>query len=186
MYDVIILGGGPGGYKAAELAGKAGLKTVLIEKEHLGGMCLNRGCIPTKAYYSDIIGRHGNIEDMWDKKNQVVETLRGGISHLMKLNNVDVIFGEGTIAEVDDIKKVKVKIGQDTEEVSGKNLIIAVGSKCRDIYFENNDIDEIISGDYGVNREELWNSDKVKSVAIAGAGVIAIEFAFMLKALGKK
>lgn len=186
MYDVIILGGGPGGYKAAELAGKAGLKTVLIEKEHLGGMCLNRGCIPTKAYYSDIIGRHGNIEDMWDKKNQVVETLRGGISHLMKLNNVDVIFGEGTIAEVDDIKKVKVKIGQDTEEVSGKNLIIAVGSKCRDIDFENNDIDEIISGDYGVNREELWNSDKVKSVAIAGAGVIAIEFAFMLKALGKE
>ncbi|MGN9166360.1 dihydrolipoyl dehydrogenase family protein [Tissierellaceae bacterium HCP3S3_D8] len=186
MYDVIVLGGGPGGYKAAELAGKSGLKTAIIEKEHLGGMCLNRGCIPTKAYYSDIIGRHGDIEDMWDKKNQVVETLRGGIAHLMKLSNVDIISGEGSIVEVDDIKKVEVETGQGVEEVVGKNLIIAVGSKCREINFENNDLDEVISGDYGVNREDLWNSDEVKSVAIAGAGVIAIEFAFMLKALGKE
>lgn len=186
MYDVIVLGGGPGGYKAAELAGKSGLRTAIIEKEHLGGMCLNRGCIPTKAYYSDIIGRHGDIEDMWDKKNQVVETLRGGIAHLMKLSNVDIISGEGSIVEVDDIKKVEVETGQGVEEVVGKNLIIAVGSKCREINFENNDLDEVISGDYGVNREDLWNSDEVKSVAIAGAGVIAIEFAFMLKALGKE
>ncbi len=186
MYDVIVLGGGPGGYKAAELAGKAGLKTAIIEKEHLGGMCLNRGCIPTKAYYSDIIGGCGNIEDMWDKKVRVVETLRGGIGHLMKLNNVDVISGEGSIIEVNDIKKIEVKTEQGTEEIVGKNLIIAVGSKCREIDFENNHIDEVISGDYGVNREDLWNSDEVKSVAIAGAGVIAIEFAFMLKALGKE
>lgn len=186
MYDVIVLGGGPGGYKAAELAGKAGLKTAIIEKEHLGGMCLNRGCIPTKAYYSDIIGRCGNIEDMWDKKVRVVETLRGGIGHLMKLNNVDVISGEGSIAQVGDIKKIEVKTEQGIEEIVGKNLIIAVGSKCREIDFENNHIDEVISGDYGVNREDLWNSDEVKSVAIAGAGVIAIEFAFMLKALGKE
>ncbi|MCF6465159.1 dihydrolipoyl dehydrogenase family protein [Clostridium sp. Cult2] len=185
MYDVIVLGGGPGGYKAAELSGKAGLKTVLIEKEHLGGMCLNRGCIPTKAYYSDIIGKRGAVENMWDKKNQVVETLRGGISQLMKLNNVDVIYGEGTIVDTNDIKKVEVKVGQDIKEVRGKNLIIAVGSICRQMDFENNDLDEIITGDYGVNREDLWNSDEVKSVAIAGAGVIAIEFAFMLKALGK-
>lgn len=186
MYDVIVLGGGPGGYKAAELAGKAGLKTVVIEKEHLGGMCLNRGCIPTKAYYSDIIGGCGSIEDMWDKKVRVVETLRGGVAHLMKLNNVDVISGEGSIVEVNDIKKIEVKTEQDVKEVVGKNLIIAVGSKCREIDFENNHIDEVISGDYGVNREDLWNNDEVKSVAIAGAGVIAIEFAFMLKALGKE
>ena len=185
MYDVIVLGGGPGGYKAAELAGNAGLKTVLIEKENLGGMCLNRGCIPTKAYYSDIIGKHNPIENMWDKKDQVVETLRGGISQLMKLNNVDVIYGEGTILDTNDIKKVEVRVGQDIQEVSGKNLIIAVGSRCRQMDFENNDLDEIVTGDYGVNREDLWNGDEVKSVAIAGAGVIAVEFAFMLKALGK-
>lgn len=186
MYDVIILGGGPGGYKAAELAGKAGLKTVIIEKEHLGGMCLNRGCIPTKAYYSDIIGRHGKIDDMWNKKNRVVESLREGISYLMKVNNVDVVFGKGSIVQVDDLKKVKVRRGETTDEIIGKNLIIAVGSKCREIDFENNNIDEVISGDYAVNREDLWNSDKVNSVAIAGAGVIAVEFAFMLKALGKE
>jgi dihydrolipoyl dehydrogenase len=187
MYDVIILGGGPGGYRAAELAGKEGLKTVIIEKDYLGGMCLNRGCIPTKAYYSDVIGKNAPVEDMWNKKEEVVKTLRDGIAQLMELTNVDVKVGYGVIKEANkDIKKVEVKTSQGIEIIEGKKLIIAVGSKAMDIKFENNNLDGIIWGDFAVNDEELWNSDKVKSVVIAGAGVIAIEFAFMLKEMGKE
>ena len=80
MYDVIVLGGGPGGNKAAELAARNGLKTVMIEKARLGGTCLNRGCIPTKAYFARIIGGHGTIEEMWNHKEQIVEKLNSGIS----------------------------------------------------------------------------------------------------------
>lgn len=187
MYDVIILGGGPGGYRAAELSGKKGLKTVVIEKDYMGGMCLNRGCIPTKAYYSDVVGKCSPLSNMWNKKKQVVETLRDGIAQLMEINNVDVKIGYGVIKEADQyVKKVEVTTSEGKEIVEGKNLIIAVGSKTMDTKFENDNIDGIIRGDFAVNDEELWNSNEVHSVVIAGAGVIAVEFAFILREMGKE
>lgn len=187
MYDLIILGGGPGGYRAAELAGKKGLKTVVIEKDYMGGMCLNRGCIPTKAYYSDVIGKHSPVSDMWNKKEEVVKTLRDGIAQLMEINNVDVKVGYGVIKEIDEyVKKVEVTTSEGKEIIEGKNLIIAVGSKTMETKFENDNLDGIIRGDWAVNDEELWNNSKIQSVVIAGAGVIAVEFAFILKEMGKE
>ncbi|OFI05907.1 dihydrolipoyl dehydrogenase [Clostridium acetireducens DSM 10703] len=186
MYDLIVLGGGPGGYRAAELAGKFGIKTALIEKDYLGGMCLNRGCIPTKAYYSDVIGKIGNVKNMWDKKEAVVQTLREGIAQLMEMHSVDVIFGTGTIKDTSDVKKIEVETKEGKKVIEGKNIIIAVGSKSMDIKFENNNLQEVIKGDIGVTREDLWKTDEVKSVVVMGAGVIAVEFAVMLKEMGKE
>lgn len=97
VYDLIVLGGGPGGYRAAELASQAGLKTVLVEKDRLGGTCLNRGCIPTKAYYADAVGKLGPVDKMWDKKEAVVSKLQKGIATLMDRCSVEVVKGVGTL-----------------------------------------------------------------------------------------
>ena len=76
MYDLVILGGGPGGLRAAELAAAAGMKPLLIEKDRLGGVCLNRGCIPTKALYAHIVGGKGPREGLWSRVEGVMDKLR--------------------------------------------------------------------------------------------------------------
>ena len=114
MYDLIVLGGGPGGYMAAERAGAAGLKVMLVEKEHLGGVCLNEGCIPTKTLLNSAkIYRHAcetvdaygiscenpqiYHEKVIERKEKVVATLVNGVKYQMTANNVEVITGEGSI-----------------------------------------------------------------------------------------
>lgn len=139
-YDIIIIGAGPAGYVAAIRAGQVGLKTALIEKKHIGGMCLNWGCIPTKAIiesgkmFSKVItasefGVDGidknQLKFNWDKAKKralkIVQKLTGGVDYLLKKNGVDIIIGEAVIHEN---KTVSV----DNRTIEADNIIIATGS----------------------------------------------------------
>ncbi len=190
MYDIIIIGAGPGGYVAAERAGKLGKSILLIEKEQLGGVCLNRGCIPTKtllnssklykqASGSANFGVHTkgvsfNWKEAMAWKSEVVETQRKGVSFLMKENGVHVLKGK---AELLDGKRVAV----DGKIYEGVNIIISTGST---------DFIPSIPGSDGPNivtsREILELTDLPKSLAVIGGGVIGMEFASLFANLGIK
>ena len=138
-YDVAIIGGGPGGYVAAIRATQLGLNTCLIEREHLGGICLNWGCIPTKALLRCSEINHllhragdygfnlGSIDYDFDKiitrSRKVAEQLSSGINHLMKKNKVTVIEGEAKISSPG-------KIEVNNETINAKNIIIATGARA--------------------------------------------------------
>ena len=190
MYDIIIIGAGPGGYVAAERAGKLGKSVLIVEKEHLGGVCLNRGCIPTKtllnstklykqAKSSAPYGVHaGDVSFNWDEamawKNEVVETQRNGVSFLMKENNVEVLKGT---AELLEGKRISV----DGKIYEGENIIISTGS--------SNFIPPVAGSDGSnvVTSDEILDLKKLpKSIAVIGGGVIGMEFASLFSNLGIK
>ena len=141
-FDVIVIGGGPGGYVAAIRAAQSGLKTAVIEADKLGGTCLNYGCIPTKAMISSIgiidnikqAHNHGistgeieiDFTRLIERKNEVVDQLVGGIEHLMGANDIEFIHGK---AEILDDKKIKVNTKKFNYKLEYKNLILALGSK---------------------------------------------------------
>ncbi len=189
VYDLIVLGGGPGGYRAAELASQAGLKTVLVEKDRLGGTCLNRGCIPTKAYYADAVGKLGPVDKMWDKKEAVVSKLQKGIATLMDRCSVEVVEGVGTLGDLSgEEKELRVSTDQGEVILRGRRLIISVGAMSKPLSFPGSDLGGIVGGDWAVTDQGMWDqsmSDQVRSVAVVGAGVIAVELAGILKDLGK-
>jgi len=187
VYDVIIIGGGPGGYVSAIKASQLGLKVLLVEKDKLGGTCTNVGCIPTKTllYASEIlyevkkakafgidINYTLDYSRLKRKKDEVVENLVKGIEYLLKAHGVEVIYGKG---EILDRGKVKVK------EVSfeGKNIIIATGSRP----FKPNI--KGVEGKGVITTEEALNLDKLPSrVVLAGGGAEGCEFACIYSSLG--
>jgi len=146
QYDLAVLGGGPGGYVAAIRAAQLGLKTVCIEREHLGGICLNWGCIPTKAllrssevyhllHRLDEFGLSAkditfDIKKVVKRSRKVSKQLSGGVGHLLKKHKVDVIDGHGVM---NGPGKVNVtKHGKAVAEVSAKHIILATGARARD------------------------------------------------------
>ncbi len=189
-YDVIIIGSGPGGYIAAERAGDAGLKVLLIEKEHLGGVCNNWGCIPTKsllhaaklythALHSAQFGVHVGdarfaLEEAMAWKREVVETLRKGIAYLMNKSNVEVIFGEAAC------------IDRSTVEVDGQrhscdHLIIATGSSAARPPIPG------LDGEYVMTNREILSLEEIpKRLVIIGGGVIGMEFASLYSQIGSE
>lgn len=185
MYDLVILGGGPGGYVAAIQAGRAGLKTVLIEKDKLGGTCLNRGCIPTKFflhvsqnYYeatkSEVFSFDNaryDLQKLYEEKNKTVDKLVAGIEGLIKNASVDFVQGEGKL-ESDH----SVSVNGTVYEF--KNLIIATGSKVFALPIPG--IEKTLSSDDVLGREAV----QFKSVVIVGGGVIGIEFATFYNQMG--
>lgn len=194
MYDVVIIGGGPGGYVAAIKAGQLGAKVALIEKEVVGGICLNHGCIPTKALIksakvyetlkksTDFGVKAENITFDWNKiverKNTIVNQLTNGVSFLLKKNKVEVIQGYGEI-----INKNQVKV--DNKILDTKNIIIATGSSA--IMPPIPGAQEAFDNKILVTSKELLKIDKFpKSLTIVGGGVIGIEFASIFSTLGSK
>ena len=188
MYDVLVLGGGPGGYIAAIKAGRAGLKTALIEKDKLGGTCLNRGCIPTKyllhtaeVFHSFTKNEFGlscehpkyDLQSIYGKKNDVVEKLSGGIEKLLENSNVEVFRGTGKI-----VSKSAVEVNGLRQEF--KNLIIATGSSVF--------LPPIEGIENALTSDDILGPDPVEfnSAVIIGGGVIGIEFATIYAALGKE
>ncbi len=190
MYDIIIIGAGPGGYVAAERAGKLGKSVLIVEKDYLGGVCLNRGCIPTKtllnstklykqAKCSAPYGVHaGDVSFNWTQamswKKEVVETQRNGVSFLMKENNVEVLNGT---AELLEGKQVSV----DGKIYKGENIIISTGS--------SNFIPPVPGADEHavVTSDEILDLEKLpESIAVIGGGVIGMEFASLFSNLGIK
>ncbi len=194
-YKVVIIGGGPGGYLAALRAGSLGLKTAVIEKEALGGICLNHGCIPTKvlthgaAFYRRLqdAGEFGfNIKEMefdyprlQQKKKDVVSELVGHISELMENKNVDVYYGDARALSAQQVT-IKSASGEETI-LETENVILATGSE--EIYPPTKGIDlpGIIT-----SREALALEELPETMAVIGGGVIALEMASIFMGLGVK
>ncbi|MDO9555042.1 MAG: dihydrolipoyl dehydrogenase [Atribacterota bacterium] len=191
--DVVIIGGGPGGYVAAIKAAHLGLKAVLVEKNKLGGVCLNRGCIPTKALVStaEMLNHLQRAEEfgiqvkdysfdfpaIMKRKDLITRRLSSGVEQLMKANQVRVARGEGQIVEP-GIVEVADTEGQK-EVIKTKNIIIATGSKVMKLPIPGIDSEGVITSD-----EALSLSKLPSRMLIIGGGVVGIEFAGIFKALG--
>ena len=192
--DLLIIGGGPGGYVAAIYAAKKGLNTVLVEKQELGGTCLNVGCIPTKAlvkssevYKDALLGEEFGFEvenikvkmdKVIDRKDKIRGNLVSGIDYLLSKNNVRVI--KGSASFLDD-KTVVAKKGKDEYKIEAKNIIVATGSKISKINIKGIDLPFVLN-----STSALDNKNLPKSITIIGGGVIGMEFAFIYSNFGVK
>ncbi|MGC9042070.1 MAG: FAD-dependent oxidoreductase, partial [Roseiflexus sp.] len=195
LYDVVVVGGGPGGYVAAIRAAQLSLKTAVVERQAMGGVCLNVGCIPTKAllHTADLLEelreakRFGVVVEGvsldWEatlrQKDTVVKTMTSGVSFLMKKNKVDVINGFARLAGRGQVA-ISTPEGQH-RTVTAKNIIVAVGARSREIpaigaVFDN---DRILSSTGGLSIPSV-----PKSLLVVGAGAIGVEFASMYRSFG--
>ncbi|WP_125566669.1 dihydrolipoyl dehydrogenase [Companilactobacillus insicii] len=203
-YDLVVLGGGIGGYSGAIKAAKAGLNVALVERDLIGGTCLNRGCIPTKAYLKSAqairefknISEFG-IETNYDykvdflkikqRKDKIVQSLRNGVSSLIKMNKIDYFEGEGSVLGTSIFTpksgSVMIKPDGDADEIilTPKNVLIATGSRPANL--PNIKIDEknILTSNGILELEKL-----PKSISIIGGGVIGVEWASLLTWMGVK
>ena len=192
--EVVVLGGGPGGYVAAIRASQRGKKTILIEMDKLGGTCLNRGCIPTKAmvqstrvldsvHEAELFGLLGadctvDMGAVMERKNLVVRTLVSGLNAAMDRHSITVLRGRGTAA---DEKTLKVALADGTAMVTFDDLILAPGSVVSYPPFPGADLPDNLTSD------ELLELEKIpESLIILGGRVIAMEFAFIYQKLGTK
>ena len=199
IYDLIVLGGGPGGYLAAERAAQDGMKVALVEKAHLGGTCLNEGCIPTKTLLNSAkLYRHAmesaafgvtaeNVkfdhEKVIARKQKVVKTLVGGVGMTMAANKVTVVTGNGRIAgRKDGGFAIAVEGG---ETVIGKRLCIAAGSEVAVPPIPG--VKEGLESGFIVTSREVLEMTKLpKQLAVIGGGVIGLEMACYFASVGVK
>ena len=193
-YDVIVLGSGPGGYVAAIRASQLGLKTAIVEKESLGGICLNWGCIPTKAllksaqvfeyikhakdYGIEATGQQ-NFEAIIKRSRGVADKQSKGIQFLMKKNKIDVIMGFGKLKGKGQLEVT----GADgkAQTVEGKHIIIATGARSRQLPNLPIDGKKVIG-----YREAMVLPQQPKTMIVVGSGAIGIEFAYFYNAMGTK
>ena len=191
--DVAIIGGGPGGYVAAIKAAHLGLKAVLIEKDKLGGVCLNRGCIPTKALVStaELLNQLQRVEEfgvqvkdysfdfpaIMKRKEMIAQRLSSGVGQLMKANQIRVIQGEGNILEPGVVEVINIE--GKKELIKTENIIIATGSSVMKIPIPGLENEGVIDSDGALSLSELPTK-----MIIIGGGVIGIEFAGIFKAMG--
>ena len=188
-YDLLIIGAGPGGYEAAFEAQEAGMKVAVAEKDRLGGTCLNRGCIPTKAlmHSSDVYretangaevgvevsGLKSNRKRIGERKDEVLDTLRGGIEALMTKKKIDVLTGEACICG-----EHEVKIGDET--YTADKIMVATGSEPFIPPIPGADLPGVIDSTELIN----MGSEEIPEFVIIGGGVIGIEFATIYADLG--
>ena len=191
-YDVIVIGAGPGGYVAAIRAAQLGLKTLVVEREHLGGICLNWGCIPTKALLrsSEVFhlmhrakefglkadGVGYDLDAVVKRSRGVAAQLSGGIGHLLKKNKVTVVMGEATIPAKG---KVSVKTEKGTEELTAKNIVLATGARARELPGLEADGDLVWTYKHALQPPKM-----PKKLLVIGSGAIGIEFASFYNTLG--
>jgi dihydrolipoamide dehydrogenase len=193
-YDVIIIGSGPGGYVGAIRASQLGLKTCVIEKDKPGGVCLNMGCIPSKAllHQAELFRSLDDLKSLgvssdtsgfdygkvYKKSRKAATQLSKGVNFLLKKNNVPLIEGEAVITGKNEVT-VKKSSGEGEEKFKGKNIIIATGSKPKVIPGFEFDGERVLSSDHALLLEEL-----PKSLVILGGGAIGCEFAHIMNAFG--
>ena len=191
-YDLIVLGSGPGGYVAAIRAAQLGLKTAIVERENLGGICLNWGCIPTKAllrsaeiyHYMQHAGDYGliaqqisaDIDAVVKRSRGVAKQLSQGVAFLMKKHKITVHMGEGKLTAPG---KLEVKGEKGTETLTAKNIIVATGARARDLPFAPADGKRIWT-----YRHALVPPEMPKKLLVIGSGAIGIEFASFYKDMG--
>ncbi|MGV9174138.1 MAG: dihydrolipoyl dehydrogenase [Promethearchaeia archaeon] len=201
IYDIAIIGAGPGGYHSAVRAAQYGAKVALIEKAKLGGTCLNWGCIPTKALYASAhmiqrLEKHGkefgvecdnlkvNFEKAVERKNEVVKELVEGIGGLQKAWDNDVYYGHGKITGGNESDGYEITVeGEETATVKAMRVIIATGSSPAMIPAFNIDHDRILTSDDILDPEFTVVPDKL---LVIGAGVIGCEFANIFRTFGSE
>jgi dihydrolipoamide dehydrogenase len=191
-FDVIVIGAGPGGYVAAIRASQLGLKVAIVEREHLGGICLNWGCIPTKALLRSAevfhlmhrakdfglaaTGVSFDLPAVVARSRGVAKQLSGGIGHLMKKNKVTVFMGAATLPKKGT---VSVKTDKGTEELTAKSIILATGARARELPGLEADGDLVWS-----YKHALVATRMPKKLLVIGSGAIGIEFASFFNTLG--
>ncbi len=193
-FDVCVIGSGPGGYVAAIRASQLGFKTAIIEKRDLGGVCLNIGCIPTKAllktaevmdYISHAKDYGINVKEYDHDFSKVIKRSRNvankmskGVQFLMKANKVEVIKGHGKFNKKKELEVVDEN-GKKTETVNAKNFIVATGARARELPNLEFDGKKVINYETAMKLEE-----QPKRMVVVGAGAIGIEFAYFYHSLG--
>ena len=191
-YDVIVLGSGPGGYVTAIRASQLGLKTAVVEKESLGGICLNWGCIPTKALLKsaqvfdyinhasdfgiEVSGVNADFPNIIKRSRDVADGMSKGIDYLLKKNKVDVLNGHGKVLKGN---KISVVLDGKNSEYSAKHIIIATGARSRQLPNLPQDGKKVIG-----YRDALSLSQAPKKMVIVGSGAIGVEFAYFYNAMG--
>ena len=195
-FDLIVIGGGPGGYVAAIRAAQLGMKAAVIEKEHLGGICLNWGCIPTKALLRAAELRHNldhlqdygieitgevkiNLPKVVERSRGVAARLSGGVAHLLKKNKVTVIDGTAKLAGKSGANHLVSVTGKTAQTVSAPHVIIATGARARQIPGMESDGSQILT-----YREAMVPKTMPKSLIVVGSGAIGIEFASFYRDMG--
>jgi dihydrolipoamide dehydrogenase len=191
-YDVIVLGSGPGGYVAAIRCAQLGLKTAIVERENLGGICLNWGCIPTKAmlrsaeifHYMQHAGDYGlvaqgieaDLAAIVKRSRGVAKQLNQGVTHLMKKNKITVHMGEGRLTGPTSLT---VKTDKGEEKLTAKHVIVATGARARDLPFAPADGKRVWT-----YRHAMTPSELPEKLLVIGSGAIGIEFASFYNDLG--
>ncbi len=191
-FDLIVIGAGPGGYVAAIRAAQLGLKTAIVEREHMGGICLNWGCIPTKAMLrsSEVFhlmhrakefglsatGIDYDLDAVVKRSRGVAKQLNSGVGHLMKKNKVEVFMGEASLPAKG---KVSVKGEKGTEELQAKNIILATGARARELPGLEADGDLVWTYKHALQPPHM-----PKKLLVIGSGAIGIEFASFYNTLG--
>ena len=194
QYDVIVLGSGPGGYVAAIRCAQLGLKTAIVERENLGGICLNWGCIPTKAmlrsaeifHYMQHAGDYGLVAQRIEadlaaivkRSRGVAKQLNQGIGHLMKKNKIAVHMGTGTLTGANSLS---VKGEKGEEQLTAKHIIVATGARARDLPFAPADGKRVWTYRHAMTPAELPTK-----LLVIGSGAIGIEFASFYNDLGSE
>jgi dihydrolipoamide dehydrogenase len=194
-YDLIVIGSGPGGYVAAIRASQLGMKVAVVEREELGGICLNWGCIPTKAllksaqvfeylqhaadYGIKVQGAEADFNGMVQRSRGVADGMSKGIQFLFKKNKIDTLLGNGKVSKD---KKVSVtdKDGKTTT-YEAKHIILATGARSRELPNLKQDGKRIIG-----YREAMTLKEQPKSMLVVGSGAIGVEFAYFYNAIGTK
>ncbi|HWZ36654.1 MAG TPA: dihydrolipoyl dehydrogenase [Mucilaginibacter sp.] len=193
-YDVIVIGSGPGGYVAAIRASQLGLKTAVVEKESLGGICLNWGCIPTKAllksaqvfeylnhsadYGINVSGGDVDFDAVIKRSRGVADGMSKGVQFLMKKNKIDVITGTGKLKSKG---VVEVQNSDGAKEYKAKHIILATGGRSRELPNLKQDFKKVIG-----YRQAMVLPQKPASMIVVGSGAIGIEFAYFYNAIGTK
>ena len=191
-YDVIVIGAGPGGYVAAIRAAQLGKKVVIVEREHLGGICLNWGCIPTKALLRSAevfhlmhrakefgltaTGLSFDLDAVVARSRGIAKQLSGGIGHLMKKNKITVVMGEATIKAAG---QVTVKTGKGSEDLAAPAIVLATGARARSLPGLEADGDLVWSYKHALVPKRM-----PKRLLVIGSGAIGIEFASFFNTLG--
>jgi len=193
-YDIIVVGSGPGGYVTAIRASQLGLKTAIIEREELGGICLNWGCIPTKAllksanvfeyishaadYGITVNGATADFSGMVKRSRDVANGMSNGIQFLMKKNKIDVLKGNGIIKAGKTVA-VTDEAGKTTDYTAGKAVIISTGARSRELPNLPQDGEKIIG-----YRQAMTLATQPKKLVVVGSGAIGVEFAYFYNAIG--
>src|ERR1700712_5203347 len=193
-YDVIVIGSGPGGYVGAIRASQLGLKTAIVEKESLGGICLNWGCIPTKALlksaqvYEDL--KHAkdygieatgqpDFPAVIKRSRGVADKMSKGVQFLMRKNKIDVLMGYGKLKGKGQVEVTKNDGAKET--VEAKHIIIATGARSRELPNLKQDGKKVIG-----YREAMSLPSQPKSMIVVGSGAIGVEFAYFYNSMGTK